>query len=187
MMDRRAFLAAAGLIPLVGCTRYIGPGPNEQISARPGDYAVLLDDMATGDDPRQCRGALCLLEPDGTVRGIEQFQPIDHGLLINHNGAAAWMTDDSARHWGSALRSWPDMPYAGGAVDNLITAGDNVLAAINIGSKDGTGYSSGLMLFSQDTMEAWDHNGKLTASVGATDSTIVGISGSSDLSVGSGA
>lgn len=71
---------------------------------------------------------------------------------------------------------WSDLAFAGGAVDNLIPAGERVLAAINMGSADRVGYRSGLLLFDGSEIRSWEHPGKLTAGVGTDGSQVLGFS-----------
>ena len=161
---------------LAGCAK---PGPTESPrtpSVRPGDYAILLSNFAAGDDPRTRDGIVLLVSPEGTVRGSIRFRPIDNARLATHNGSIAWMANDAAHHWGAKHKVWSEIDFTGGAVDNLIPAGDRFLAVINMGSSDGVGYESGLLLFDGTDIASWSHPGHLTSGVGTNGSEVLGFS-----------
>lgn len=182
-MKRRTLFTSGALLALGGCTGGLEPDPAivpstspAQGGARPGDYAILLDNFGAGEDPHQRDGVLCLIGPDGALRGHTWFRPMDNARLISNNGAVAWMANDAAHHWSATHTIWAEMPYAGGAVDTILPAGNHVVAVINIGSSDGQGYESGLVEFNGDDFSAWDYTGKLSPSTGATATAIVGFS-----------
>ena len=168
-MRRRSFFAGAvalGATSVVGCR--LSPTPHlESPASLEGDaasYVLAFSNSGAGDDPSNRQGLALRVSADGASGDGVTFTPIDNARLLEHNGAAAWLSNEEAHYWGRRHETWTIPP--GGAVDALVPAGARVLASINYGTQDSVSYDSALMLFNDTDHQYSEHDGFLGAGIG---------------------